>query len=222
MSSGSSGRYQSKLFNFVDQRSRRLTNQLKLVFHNIQVAAIANIETLFSSLFHLWDRDASRNLLPFQRNKRLLPLQTEASFKQHIPVIQGVATVINDLFRLAINQKPLIDLPQEVESKFIPSVQSKGLPQIERSPAPDLIDDDWLAWNDLFDQIKVKVNSQIKESQHSHEIKAQPDWIEINARFLGYEKHPLEQVLKWLDQILLTLEQVFKNCCFFFKGLLGG
>lgn len=222
MSSGSSGRYQSKLFSFVDQRSRRLTNQLKLIFHNIQVAAKAKTEVLLSPLFHLWNRDgSSRNLLPSQTNTGIT-VKPEISlifiplnfFRSVLEKVAHRLPVINDLFRLAINQKPLIDLHQELESKFIPSVQSKKLLKIERSPSPDLIDHDWLTWNDLFDQIK--------EPQHSHEIKAQPDWIEINARFLGYEQHPLERVLAWLDKILLALEKTLQNGCFFFRGLFGG
>lgn len=49
-----------------------------------------------------------------------------------------------------------------------------------------------------------------------------PDWIETNATFIGYEKHPLEQILEWLDYIMLWIEVIFTNMIYFFKGLLQG
>jgi hypothetical protein len=33
-----------------------------------------------------------------------------------------------------------------------------------------------------------------------------PSWIEAQATLVGYVKHPLEQILEWLDQGLLWLE----------------
>jgi hypothetical protein len=41
------------------------------------------------------------------------------------------------------------------------------------------------------------------------EIEAKPDWIETQATSVGYEKHPLEQILEWLDRLLLKLEELF-------------
>jgi hypothetical protein len=43
----------------------------------------------------------------------------------------------------------------------------------------------------------------------STEIEAQPDWIEIKATATGYEKHLLEQLLEWLDYVMLWLEEIF-------------
>ena len=40
-------------------------------------------------------------------------------------------------------------------------------------------------------------------------IEAKPDWIETQATSVGYEKHPLEQILEWLDRLLLKLEELF-------------
>jgi hypothetical protein len=36
---------------------------------------------------------------------------------------------------------------------------------------------------------------------------AAPTWIEAEARIVGYVKHPLEQVLEWLDRAMLWLEK---------------
>lgn len=45
------------------------------------------------------------------------------------------------------------------------------------------------------------------ESQSSN-INHTPDWIEAEATTMGYIKHPLEQLLAWLDSAMLWLENV--------------
>jgi hypothetical protein len=44
-------------------------------------------------------------------------------------------------------------------------------------------------------------------SSKSH-MEAKPDWIETQATPSGYVKHPLEQVLGWLDSVMLWLEEL--------------
>jgi len=43
---------------------------------------------------------------------------------------------------------------------------------------------------------------------HNHDIEPAPDWIETEAISTGYVKHPLEQILEWLDVGMLWLEKV--------------
>ena len=38
------------------------------------------------------------------------------------------------------------------------------------------------------------------------------DWIDIDAQTLNYEKHPLEQMLEWVDKALLWLEERLARC----------
>ncbi|MDZ8226377.1 hypothetical protein [Nostoc sp. ChiVER01] len=59
-----------------------------------------------------------------------------------------------------------------------------------------------------------KNESQKGEILHQHfhqstQVEAQPDWIETKATSIGYEKHPLEQLLEWVDYIMLWLEERF-------------
>ncbi|MEH1779674.1 MAG: hypothetical protein V7K67_07665 [Nostoc sp.] len=50
----------------------------------------------------------------------------------------------------------------------------------------------------------------LKQQFHqSSQVEAQPDWIETKATLTGYEKHPLEQLLEWLDYVMLWLEERF-------------
>jgi len=50
-----------------------------------------------------------------------------------------------------------------------------------------------------------------QQFHQSSQVKARPDWIETKATSTGYEKHPLEQLLQWLDDVMLWLEEVFVN-----------
>jgi hypothetical protein len=68
-------------------------------------------------------------------------------------------------------------------------------------------------------KISGKVTSAKRESRkgeilqqqfhQSSQVEAQPDWIEIKATATGYEKHPLEQLLEWVDYAMLWLEERF-------------
>ncbi|MFM6198299.1 MAG: hypothetical protein ACKPE1_03990, partial [Dolichospermum sp.] len=61
-----------------------------------------------------------------------------------------------------------------------------------------------------------------KDSQTSPGFNFKPDWIDISATSLGYERHPLEQILHWLDQLISWIEQILTNTVYFFRGLLLG
>jgi hypothetical protein len=79
-------------------------------------------------------------------------------------------------------------------------------------------------------QCLFKCKQSTKSTPHSHDengietarpqYQLEPDWIETTATFLGYEKHPLEQILAWLDHVMLWIEMIFMNMIYFFKGLL--
>ncbi|MFN6481071.1 hypothetical protein [Nostoc sp. DedQUE07] len=68
-------------------------------------------------------------------------------------------------------------------------------------------------------QIKTRISQTKSESRkgemlkqqfhQSSQVEAQPDWIETTATSTGYEKHPLEQLLEWLDYIMVWLEERF-------------
>jgi hypothetical protein len=44
--------------------------------------------------------------------------------------------------------------------------------------------------------------------RQSTQIEPAPDWIETDATAMGYVKHPLEQLLEWLDRAMLWLEEL--------------
>ncbi|MFM2061799.1 MAG: hypothetical protein RLZZ507_1469 [Cyanobacteriota bacterium] len=73
-------------------------------------------------------------------------------------------------------------------------------------------------------QKSTKGNTQYsvenEREPEKQQYQLQPDWIETTATFIGYEKHPLEEILAWLDHIMLWIEMIFMNMIYFFKGLL--
>jgi len=47
-----------------------------------------------------------------------------------------------------------------------------------------------------------------QQRRQKTQMEAKPDWIETKAKTIGYEKHPLEQILEWLDRAILMLEEI--------------
>jgi hypothetical protein len=55
---------------------------------------------------------------------------------------------------------------------------------------------------------KARTSQAITKSHQNTQIETQPDWIDVEATFIGYDKHPLEQLLEWLDHAILWLEEI--------------
>lgn len=54
-----------------------------------------------------------------------------------------------------------------------------------------------------------KVDSVTIKQGHQDKIEDKPEFIEIEATSVGYEKHILERILEWLDNLMLWLEEQF-------------
>ncbi|TVP60308.1 MAG: hypothetical protein EA343_17805 [Nodularia sp. (in: Bacteria)] len=66
-------------------------------------------------------------------------------------------------------------------------------------------------------------NSQaITEGRHNSQVEVQQDWIDVEATFVSYDKHPLEQLLEWLDHAILWLEEIIVKVFQFFQKLWRG
>ncbi|MFM7407337.1 MAG: hypothetical protein ACKO3K_11930 [Cuspidothrix sp.] len=103
----------------------------------------------------------------------------------------------------------------------------------EKPFVDDQIDDLWTSqpkWG--LSNIRRKIGKKAPQSQNekfeetpsqsSPGFNFKPDWIDVSATSLGYEKHLLEQILEWLDYCILWIEQIFTNMIYFFRGLLLG
>ncbi|PPS44168.1 hypothetical protein [Chroococcidiopsis sp. TS-821] len=54
----------------------------------------------------------------------------------------------------------------------------------------------------------ASVTSEPPPQPHPAQINPTSEWIDVNAIAVGYVKHPLEQVLEWLDHAMLWLEKL--------------
>ncbi len=54
-------------------------------------------------------------------------------------------------------------------------------------------------------------SKKIAQTRESSEIEAKPEWIETKAELVGYQKHPLERILAWIDNTMLKIEEAFVN-----------
>ncbi|MEH2217149.1 MAG: hypothetical protein V7K72_08555 [Nostoc sp.] len=103
MSSGSSGRYQSRLFNFVHQQSRRVTQQWEHTFRHLQVATKWGVEALLYPVYLLFQSsESSGKTLQTKEPQTRLKLQpNDTDFQSEIPnadnPIQQVLEAVNYL-----------------------------------------------------------------------------------------------------------------------------
>ncbi|BAZ66983.1 MAG: hypothetical protein KME28_14935 [Pelatocladus maniniholoensis HA4357-MV3] len=87
------------------------------------------------------------------------------------------------------------------------TLQSKERLVQKQNPVTDLT-----STQTTFQKISIATQTVFAISQQQHqqttEVEAKPDWIEIKAKTIGYDKHPLEQILGWLDSTMLWLEEM--------------
>ncbi|WP_392531090.1 hypothetical protein [Nostoc sp. C117] len=109
MSSGSSGRYQSKLFNFVHQQSRRLTEQLEHTFRHLQVATKWGVELLLYPvylLFHSSESDG-KTLHTKEPQSRLNLPSNDTDFQPttHLSVDTPIENVLETVYYLSSEEE---------------------------------------------------------------------------------------------------------------------
>lgn len=155
-----------------------------------------------------------------------------------------IQSVIGYIFETRQIEETAPILPQEFTTSAKPQVGfSPSWEQVQTSHVREVKEDCWLTWEDLFgsdfsdgdsrqprQMSSYGKNYQTQESDLKlgreqnnypyHYYQFKPDWIEIKATFIGYEKHPLEQILTWLDHLMLWIEIIFTSIFYFCKGLL--
>lgn len=100
--------------------------------------------------------------------------------------------IVNSFRQFFQAPKPASEIvkQQKINNGEVVETSPKSNP-LFRSPQPDMA---------------VEISTSF--SSQSTGIEANPDWIETNATVMGYVKHPLEQLLAWLDSSMLWLEEM--------------
>ncbi len=147
---------------------------------------------------------------------------------------QPLFTPINELNNDDITSDPWLtwdDLYGDSNSSI--DQRDSVFTSVPEKPFIDDLDDFWTPQSQWgLSKIPHKIGQKAPQSkndkfeetvnQTSQEFNVKPDWIDISATSLGYEKHPLEQILEWLDYSISWIEQIFTNMIYFFRGLLLG
>jgi hypothetical protein len=87
----------------------------------------------------------------------------------------------------------------------------KVFPATLSEPSPTSLPEHLPSYSSLplsFHSALFSPSEQPISSAQNHDIEPAPDWIETEAIATGYVKHPLEQILEWLDVGMLLLEEV--------------
>lgn len=114
-----------------------------------------------------------------------------------------IAELKASLFTKVSKSQPQKTLNLEVSQKnnLVPAVEQSSPTEAEETqpakpPAPEII-----GQTSKFVSIATAT-----ENKQPDEVPG--DYLETEAESMGYIKHPLEQVLEWLDQIMLRLETI--------------
>jgi hypothetical protein len=169
-----------------------------------------------------------------------LPANVTVGSANILALIQSVIGYIFETRQISLmGEETAPILPHEVTTSAKSQVTfSPSWEQVQTSDVKDIKEHCWLTWEDLFGSdfsdgdsrqppqaSSCSKNYEIQESElklggQQNKYQFKPDWIEIKAIFIGYEKHPLEQILTWLDHLMLWIEIIFTSIFYFCKGLL--
>ncbi|MEQ8385974.1 MAG: hypothetical protein RH949_26810 [Coleofasciculus sp. A1-SPW-01] len=148
------------------------------------------------------------------------PTQTSAS---HSFWLMGLIYAAIDYFFGQRSSNPFhhqdttsVNPTEDINQRFANSTSFVTLPGAEFTYTTE--PDPWLNWDDLFGcpnptftpniALQISGLSTLENNLKPETVVKTPDWIETEAISTGYVKHPLEQILEWLDVGMLLLEEV--------------
>ena len=216
------GNHQSRLHQLSGQQSTSLPSAKQL--SNLRFADDTEPDPWLS-----WDDlygspqtpEQAKNSTPLIRGKKNSRKQLPESFNSKMPVKLGNSILSVIKRYLGFQTTPgKLSAPNTTEPKIesAPIVvqtpatlktrprQKSSVPTKRKTSSPNVVNS-----RRTKALPTTKANSAIttpnSPSTKSH-LEAKPDWIETQATPSGYVKHPLEQVLGWLDSLMLWLEEL--------------
>ncbi|HLO86951.1 MAG TPA: hypothetical protein VK203_18380 [Nostocaceae cyanobacterium] len=168
--------------------------------------------------------NSTTKLKPSQTTTNILPKSSNLPQSNFTP---DVWLTWDDLFGNAKSNTNTNQLPPVEETQHQEINQEINIYQEEVENLPKPTSSQILTWLTQLIAGKTVANSRTQQNSATSQedknnipqLEAKPEWIETSAKFVGYEKHPLEQILAWLDVLFLRLEQIFINFVYFLKGL---
>jgi hypothetical protein len=96
--------------------------------------------------------------------------------------------------------------PSEQDAYVKPSEQDAYVKPSEQDARTTLATSGKIPINSAA-ELQSRSKRKIAQGSESTEIEAKPEWIETKAEIVGYQKHPLEQLLAWIDNTMLKIEE---------------
>ncbi len=136
-----------------------------------------------------------------------VPVSERENYQQLVTSFQAINPALVDSRSRKSSLKNLIkNFP-----KFFQQSKQDAALTLKTTPTQELTPTIGVAQS-LITQSEIESNTGKMSQQQRYwdsQIEAKPDWVETKAKIIGYEKHPLEQILEWLDQVMLKLEERF-------------
>lgn len=231
---------QKQIANSIDEQINNYSNSNVEILADLPPRIFSYSRVLASKCLNFVDA-----MLVKLEHQAQLPANVTVGSANILDLIQSVIGYIFETRQISLmGEETAPILPHEFTTNAKSRVGfSPSWEQLQTSHVGEVKEDCWLTWEDLFGSdfsdgdwrqpSQVSSYSKYYEIQESelklggeqnkypyHYYKFKPDWIEIKATFIGYEKHPLEQILTWLDHLMLWIEIIFTSIFYFCKGLL--
>ncbi|MEM7553185.1 MAG: hypothetical protein AAF378_03640 [Cyanobacteria bacterium P01_A01_bin.84] len=213
------GQQQLNIFLYGREQALTLKNQ-DIKFRDIEVRRkkieLSSIKNLISAaISYFFDKNQNNLLKDYGKTDTLSPIEREKITGKKIfyPNIElnNENNQTDKAKNLWLTLDDLFGNSQEDIHK--PSKEQKYSEKIQKSPLLTTP-----LKNNRKETSKPTV-SLINQNNDSQQIEHQPDWIETKAQLVRYNKHPLEQLLEWLDNTMLFLEETSIRIFKFFQSI---
>lgn len=91
-------------------------------------------------------------------------------------------------------------LPPTAAMPTFPKLESQILEKLNHYQKSEL---------QLATNASTKISSSNIVYAENPQVESKPNWLETSAKAMGYVKHPLQNLIEWLDQAIAIVEQFF-------------
>lgn len=146
----------------------------------------------------------SPNRLPEAYNSKT-PVKPGNSILSIIKGYMGFKTAPGKLSVPTLNNEPNIE-PAPLVIQPVAKIRTRPQQKSHRPTKPKTVGENVV--NRSSKSLPANKKGAIAKPKAKNDLESKPDWIETPATPSGYVKHPLEQLLEWLDSAMLWLEEL--------------
>ncbi|WGV24675.1 hypothetical protein [Halotia branconii] len=180
MSSGSSGRYQSKLFNFVHQQSRRLTEQWESSFRHLQAATKRGVGVLLYPIYLLFQstESAGKALHTKEPQSRLKLQPNDTDFQSETPpnadtpiqhLLKAVEALSSAEGIATSSTTPETEIRNPRRARNLWKIRDESKPSLEFSQSPIFLKSWWQKFFHRHPTTKPAISQSLTITENSAE-----------------------------------------------------